>query len=552
MTGVAFCPSCGAPRLEDARFCGSCGLDIAAWEQNLAPVHEPAAPDDAAGVAGEAAAPKEVPTLASPAVADAAAADPVELDERSGTPPDAIPARQPGEDVPAVAAEPVPAVPDRGARETQAWPATPVPPETSPPWMASDASIPASDPGPVAAWTPLSPDATAMPRPVADGWDTAAPRRRIPIVGIATLLLAFVVVLAAGVGAFALVGGFGPGATIAPAIGLASPSGPAPSAAISPGPSASALPGTATPTPAPASWASADIQQLLDLVPGTLSTGCSILQPDPADSLRAADAIAAVRCEQSDDSVAYDVTYELLGDVASTRDAYAARLASAGLGTDTGGCWDGSQGEIDYSDGRVACWIDAAAGTTRVTWTFEPENVVASSTAGSGTLQQLVDWWWYHALLRRPATSAGLTPDQQYLVNLLPASLRTTCQAYDPLSDPTALKPVGSLGSIDCFPKGLHLQDVGWFRFTTSAALQAWYDRRIQLAGVTPDSGGCYGGTTGETTWASGRVLCYQRSGNQHAAIRWTDDGTLTYAAANADNTNLSALVTWWQTSSLP
>ena len=104
--------------------------------------------------------------------------------------------------------------------------------------MAPGASVPASDPGAVAAWTPLPPDVAAIPRPVADSWESAAQRRRIPMVGVALLLLAFVAAGAAGLGAFALVGGFGPGATAAPAIGLASPSGPAPSAATAPGPSA--------------------------------------------------------------------------------------------------------------------------------------------------------------------------------------------------------------------------------------------------------------------------------------------------------------------------
>jgi hypothetical protein len=35
MGGVEFCPSCGARRLADARFCGSCGLNIGAWEFHI-------------------------------------------------------------------------------------------------------------------------------------------------------------------------------------------------------------------------------------------------------------------------------------------------------------------------------------------------------------------------------------------------------------------------------------------------------------------------------------------------------------------------------------
>ncbi len=134
----------------------------------------------------------------------------------------------------------------------------------------------------------------------------------------------------------------------------------------------------------------------------------------------------------------------------------------------------------------------------------------------------------------------------------LPGWLQSTCQGYDATTDPTAFDPVGDLGAIDCFPADTGIEDVGWFRFTTPAALNAWYQRRVALVGLVQGSGGCYDGTPGEATSSSGRILCYRRSGNNRAAIRWINEGTLAYGALNATNSDLPSLFSWWQSNGLP
>jgi hypothetical protein len=150
-----------------------------------------------------------------------------------------------------------------------------------------------------------------------------------------------------------------------------------------------------------------------------------------------------------------------------------------------------------------------------------------------------------------PANAAGLTPDEVALVELLPDDLQATCRHYDPVKDARGYDPVGSLGSVDCFPEGSRVADVGVFGFTTPDALATWYDYRVAQARVEPDSGGCLDGTPGETAWKHGRILCFLTSGRR-AAIRWTDDRYQLYGALNATGKDLPSLVKWWRSEKLP
>ena len=242
--------------------------------------------------------------------------------------------------------------------------------------------------------------------------------------------------------------------------------------------------------------------------------------------------------------------YAALPDLASTQNAFAAVISWSGVKPGSDGCWDGSQGAVTYSDGQIACWTDEGSGTRTIAWTYEPANVIAT-VSGTSRLRALVSWWWFGALLQPPATAAGLTPDEQALIDLVPADLRPTCRHYDPTTDANGYKPVGSLGSIDCFPRIRDIADVGLFTFTTPDALATWYDYRVAQTKVKPRSGGCLDGTPGETAWEHGRILCFVTSGRK-AAIRWTDDRHQIYGALNATGRDLPALVEWWTSEQLP
>ena len=301
--------------------------------------------------------------------------------------------------------------------------------------------------------------------------------------------------------------------------------------------------------PTPYAWSSADIESLIRVAPSVFAGSCATLEPTSSDPERSPVAIAAIECRPA--GTTRRVVYERLADVPTAESTYGVRLLQAGVERDSGGCWDGRSGEVDYSYGRAACWIDAASGMTRVTWTDARVGVLASASAGSGNLRELVDWWWNYARLDANPTGAGLTVDEQFLLDQVPEWLRASCQSYDATTDPVAYDPVGDLGAIDCFPRDLALEDVGWFRFTTEAALRAWYERRIALEGIAEGSGGCYDGTPGETTWESGRIACYNRT-DDRAAIRWINERSLMYGALNATNSDLPALFSWWQMSRLP
>lgn len=361
----------------------------------------------------------------------------------------------------------------------------------------------------------------------------------------APVALGLALVVAAGAGSYAWLAASAPSrassATVAPS---APPGEPIPQADASaaPSPLPSGVPATAP----------ADPQQALDaltgLVPAALAPDCDPADPSALEAglLPAAGAVAVIRCRQGGN----EVVYATLPDLASTQTAFASVVSRSGVRPGADGCWDGSQGAVTYSLGQVACWTDQARGTRTIAWTYEPAHVIASVSSTS-KLRTLVSWWWFRALLLPPAGATGLTADEQALVDLMPAGLRATCRHYDPVQDASGYDPVGSLGSIDCFPGVASIADVGLFVFTTPDALATWYDYRVAQAKVKPRSGGCLDGTPGETAWEHGRVLCFVTSGRK-AAIRWTDDRYQVYGALNANGKDLPALVDWWAAQRLP
>jgi hypothetical protein len=313
----------------------------------------------------------------------------------------------------------------------------------------------------------------------------------------------------------------------------------APTAAPTPAP-------TAAPVPTAAVFDPAATGALLSSIHPKVASACVVLTPESSGVEPTA--IAALSCRQGADTA----IYQAFSDDATMQDLYSRILADAGLGTDIPGCWSGSVGEVDYGVGRAACWIDASGGAKRVMWSYPPMHVLGQASAKSGSLHDLLSWWWYRARIsEEPIGSNGYTSDQQYLIDQIPSWLVDACEPYDPMTDSSSYKPVGSLGSIDCYPKGLHLQDVGWFRFATPAALAAWYDYRLGLAKVLPYSGGCYDGKAGDTSWAAGRVSCFLTA--KEPRIRWANDGALIYGVANGTSGyNLGLLFSWWSSAGLP
>jgi hypothetical protein len=357
------------------------------------------------------------------------------------------------------------------------------------------------------------------------------------------VILGLLVVVAAGVGSYGWLAASAPSRVTSAAAPSATPSAP-PGAATEPTSSAGVGdPGSPSPF---AGYDPVKLDALTGLVPAGLANACAPVTPSESDRLPAPSAVAAVQCPQA----ANTVVYEALPDLAAMHGAFASLVSGSGVELGTGGCWDGTPGAVTYSYGQVACSEDRASGTATITWTYEPANVIASVSGPSG-LRDLVNWWWFRALLQPAASSSGLTPDEEALLELLPAGLQATCDHYDPLQDASGYKPVGSLGSVDCFPKSARVADVGFFQFTTADALAAWYDYRVAQADIEAGSGGCLDGTRGETAWTHGRILCTVTTGGK-AAIRWTDDRYQLYGALNSTGKDLPALVRWWTSQNLP
>jgi hypothetical protein len=302
---------------------------------------------------------------------------------------------------------------------------------------------------------------------------------------------------------------------------------------------------SSVPTLAPGSAEEA-VEALKSLVPAALARACTPVGLAAPGAVPASGGPAAVHCQQDGNTV----LYAALPDLATTQRTFASVISGSGVSPGSGGCWDGSPGAVTYTYGQVACWTDPATGAGTIAWTYEPANVIAS-VSGDDTLRRLVSWWWFRALVQPPANAAGLTPDEEALVELLPEGLQATCRHYDPVKDPSGFDPVGSLGSVDCFPNVAHVADVGVFGFTTSDAMATWYDYRVARANIEADSGGCLDGTAGETAWKHGRILCFLTSGRK-AAIRWTDDRYQLYGALNATDRDIASLVEWWRSEKLP
>ncbi len=334
---------------------------------------------------------------------------------------------------------------------------------------------------------------------------------------------------------------------------LGSPT-PRPSATRAP----TRIPATPTPIepsarPTAMTFSASEVDRLRQLVPSRLARSCVEGSFFPLDPAAAANVLATVSCQGGGSDRA--VLYIRLADPGYMTSAYEAGLAESGMAYDSGGCWDGSPGEVSWAHGRATCLLDAG-GSPTVVWTDERLSVGGQATSPTGSLQELVDWWWNSALLLEDSDGTGLTIHEQWLREQVPASF--DCEGYDAVEDAEqhpkrkVVDPVGDVGAIDCDPGAKGVSDIGWFRFTTPEALDAWYLRRVALAGIALDSGGCYDGTEGETSWEQGRVMCYRQDGSGNAKIRWINYDTMTYGALNATNSNLPALFAWWRANGMP
>jgi hypothetical protein len=329
-----------------------------------------------------------------------------------------------------------------------------------------------------------------------------------------------------------------------------SPSSSAPADAAATSPAAASASSSPAPVVAVAPAATlaaqfdpADMSALLEIVHEKVAANCVILTP--ADERVDPQAIAALQCRGAGNRV----LYQSFESASTVDELYQAEFATAGLGSDTPGCWNATPGEVDYGSGRAACWTSATSGDRKVLWTYPEERVLGTAWTTSKSMRDLVTWWWFRARMTPDRPATRFTADEQRLVDRVPSWMADTCDPYDPLDD-NSYDPIGTIASIDCVEPDSSMEGVGWFLFESPEALAAWYEYRLGEEGLTPGSGGCFDGTEGETSWEGGRIACYV-SGKQ-ARVRWIDDDALIYGAANSTSSEIGQIVEWLDWNGIP
>lgn len=503
---IAYCPGCRTPRLPGTAFCGGCGLDYRPLDARAtAPIATD--PDSYVQAGREFDAKRDALDAASP-------------DER-GTEAAHLRVAPPASDNSSKGG------PDIGAARTHFG-------------DGAQASSARSE-GPAG---PLSESRRRPRRAHRNG----APGQMASARGFVPLVVALTTLLTAGGAAWFLWGSLANMPTSALPAATAAQGSLPPTADPAGGPGISRAPGmqqaeTSTPTSAGPAWDPSEIDRLLAITPRALVDTC-MAGPPGSDGSYSPMAVAVIECQPS--GTPNRVLYEVFDNGQAAYERYQGSLGQAGLVTNAGGCWNGTPGEVAYSDGRAACWSDSASGTTQIGWLDERVPAVGWASGGAADLLALVDWWWNRGRLVPNPPGAGFNPEEQFLLNQLSAEIAASCEPYR-VVEAAARDPVGDLGAIDCFPKDPGIEDVGLFRFTSSAAIAAWYERRVAEVGLGIGSGGCLDGSAGETAWERGRIACYRSPTSKLARIRWTDDGQLIYGVLNArGSSDLERLLGWW------
>lgn len=280
-------------------------------------------------------------------------------------------------------------------------------------------------------------------------------------------------------------------------------------------------------------------QLLLGYIPRDQLRGCVRSRTAPSDPAIQGD-IAGIDCPVGDADVT-EARYFLFASAPQLRTWWQTGMKEMGLQPDSGGCLRGSEGETPFDGGRLQCFT--AAGGARLRWLDDERLLYGVVVSSTDDVQATVDWWTQTHAIGGVRSEPSFAPVEQELVDEAPADIVTDCIPYR-IVGKEATDVEGSLGSIDCLVESSLVIDVGYFRFSTVSALDAWWDRRLPGLPVQADSGGCLDGTRGETGTSRGRIACYVTDGE--ARIRWTDEKRLVYGALNGGTTDVARLFKWW------
>jgi serine/threonine-protein kinase len=353
------------------------------------------------------------------------------------------------------------------------------------------------------------------------------PPRRIGVVPALIVGLLLVPLLLSG----AVLAGFWPRS---PGTGAISPS---PTATAS---STAASPAT-SPAPTPPPDLTADERFLFQRVPAAIAPGCRSYEARSTDS-EVQGQVAGLTCSVSSADVAEVLYFRFISSDVLTR-WWGQRLRQAKVQPDSGGCSANEVGETSYADGRVLCFLSSNAG--RIRW-LDDTALIYGVVNGrlEAPLSGALGWWIALHGPEEIRNEPHFLPAEQRLLDEVPATVRDTCTPYRiVLAGEVAVE--GSIASIDCAVPGSFIENMGYFRFSSISALEAWWKKRVAREGLKLDSGGCSDGTAGETAYEGGRLACY-RGSDKKARIRWMDDARLVYGTLNASTGELNALFERW------
>jgi len=354
--------------------------------------------------------------------------------------------------------------------------------------------------------------------------------------------------------------GSGTGATTAPAESSVARATPSPrgttltgSAVVTPSPVRTLDPiSTSAPPPPAGGYSEAEVAALTSSLAKRVRASCSGLTQADAVGYDAA-ITAVVRCTTAHATI----LAQRVPNAGNVPAAFAEMTSGMPADERAAACWDSGAGATSWSYGQVVC---ADGERPTVAWSDWRSGLIAVATGKSGaSLADVVDDWWNRTVRPNPGANPDLTESEAWLMSVVPPSMLKKCDPYDATADhdahPATNDPVGDLGAVQCEAPAAGVQDIAWFVFTSREALDAWYARRIddinRQAGVVANSGGCVDGTKGETGYGAGRAICWTRNGK--AAIRWTNQDTLTYGATNSNSgVKLPKLAAWWQQNGRP
>lgn len=293
------------------------------------------------------------------------------------------------------------------------------------------------------------------------------------------------------------------------------------------------------------SFPTEDEQALLAAVPSSLRAGCERDEPATAND----GVVAAVTCAVDDDRA--DVATFRSYDSGSGRDDGFDEATDLGpvtldedrdcpFSTDALSGWS-----VDGDPrGQLACYRDD--GSANLVWTSAGTSVLATARHDLGDGDELYAWW-SDVVGADPPTQPFPSPPEAALLDLLPASLRSTCErdTAGGVDDDDNL-----LAALTCEPNDARVDSVTFLSAGDRGRIDAIFDERVAGSPVVASADtNCEFNTAATNDYVTddlvaGRVACYRDGGASF--LIWTAEELRLIGTARQDDRFDLDLYDWW------